>query len=218
MPELTGTKDLWSYLRALWRWKWLFLFFLVGAPVVAYLIEHGKPKVYKSSALVGVNQTTVNTSLLNNSGSFSTSNVTAIAQLVTTTPVADVAAGLLKPPGDPSQIVGEVSASGDSITNFLTISAEDRNPARAAAIANAFAKAISFNLQQSAVAQINSTIKAIRAQLSHLNPSDRVTRPQLQQEINQLLASRSTQGSEAAILQAATPGGLASTSLRRTLE
>jgi succinoglycan biosynthesis transport protein ExoP len=218
MPELTGAKDLWSYLRALWRWKWLFLFFLVAAPAVAYLIEHGKPKLYKSSALIGVNQTTVNTSLLNNSGSFSTSNVTAIAELVTTTPVADVAAGLLKPPGNPSQIAGEVSANGDPATNFLTITAEDYDPNRAAAIANAFAKAMSLNLQQSAIAQIDGTIKGIRAQLSHLSPSDTTTRPQLQQELNQLLASRSTQGSEAAILQAATPGALASTTLRRTIE
>jgi capsular exopolysaccharide synthesis family protein len=218
MPELTGTKDLWSHLRALWRWKWLFLFFLIAAPVVAYLMEHGTPKVYKSSALVGVNQTTVNTSLLNNSGSFSTSNVTAIAQLVTTTPVADVAAGLLNPPGNPSQIAGEVSASGDPATNFLTITAEDHDPNRAGAIANAFAKAISLNLQQAAIGQIDGTIKGIRAQLSHLSSSDSTTRPQLQQELDQLLASRSTQGSEAAILQAAGPGTLASTSLRRSLE
>ncbi len=120
MPELTGTKDLRGYLRMFWRWKWVFLFFLIAAPVVAFVLEHGKPAAYKSSALVGVNQTTVNTTLLNgSSGSFSTSNVTAIAQIVTTTPVADIAASLLNPPGNPAQIASEVTASGDSTTNFL---------------------------------------------------------------------------------------------------
>jgi len=219
MPELTGTKDLRSYLGMLWRWKWLFLFFVIVAPALAYVIEHGKPNVYKSSALVGVNQTTVNTSLLNNSGSFSTTNVTAIAELVTTTPVADLAAALLNPPGSPGQIVGEVSASGDPTTNFVTITAEDHSPARAAAIANAFAKAIARNLLQSAVSQINSTIKGIQAQLATLSPHDTTTRPQLEQELSQLLASRSAQGSEAAILQAATPSSTpAGLSLRRAVE
>jgi tyrosine-protein kinase len=219
MPELTGTKDLRSYLRMLWRWKWLFLFFVIATPAVAYLIQRGNPTVYKSSALVGVNQTTVNTALLNSPGSFSTSNVTAIAEIVTTTPVADVAAGLLSPPGNPGQIASEVSATGDPATNFVTISAEDRSPSRAAAIANAFAKAISSDLQQTAVAQIDTTIKGVRKQLSRLSPRDKTTRPALQQQLNQLLAARSTQGGEAAILQPATPSGTpASTSPRRAIE
>lgn len=219
MPEVTGTQDLRSYFRALWRWKWLFLAFVIAAPAIAYGLEHNKPKVYKSSALVGVNQTTVNTSLLNNSGSFSTTNVDAIAQIVTTTPVADVAAGLMSPPANPSQIVGEVSATGDTSTNFLTITATDRNPTRAAAIANAFARAISLNLQKSAVSQIDATISGIQAQLAKLSPHDTTTRPALESQLNQLLAARSTQGGEAAILQAATPSSTpAGTSLRRILE
>jgi capsular exopolysaccharide synthesis family protein len=219
MPEFTGTKDLRGYLRMLWRWKLLLLVFLLGAPIAAFLIERGKPNVYQSSALVGVNQTTVNTALLNNSGTFSTTNVTAIAELVTTTPVADVAASLMRPPASPGQIVGEVTAKGDATTNFLRITAQDRSAVRAAQIANAFARAISLNVQRSAVTQINSTIKGIRAQLKRLSPADTVTRPQLEQQLNQLLASRSAQGSEAAILQAATPSAApAGPHLRRTVE
>ena len=37
MPEFTGTRDLTGYLQILWRWKWLFLFFVVAAPVGAYM-------------------------------------------------------------------------------------------------------------------------------------------------------------------------------------
>jgi capsular exopolysaccharide synthesis family protein len=204
MPEFSGTKDLLGYLRVIWRWKFLILFFVVAAPAVAYVLELGKPNVYQSSSLVGVNSTSVNTSVLNGSGSFQTTNVTAIASLVTTTPVADLAAGLLKPPGSPAQIVGEVTATGDPTTNFIKITAQDRSPKRAAAIANAFAQAITKNLQHSAVSQIQSTIKGIRVQLQHLGRND-PTRAQLEQELNQLVASTNTQGSEAAILQAATP-------------
>lgn len=219
MPELTGTKDLRSYLGMLWRWKWLFLFFVIVTPTIAFFVQHGKQKVYKSSALVGVNSTTVNSSIVNTGGSFSTSNITAIGQLVTTTPVADIAAGLLSPPANPRQIESEVTATADPTTNFLTIAVEDPSPARAAALANAFAKAITLNLQQSAVTQIVASITSLRTQLKHLGPSAVATRPQLQAELNQLLAARSTQGSQAAILQAATPSGSpAGTSTRRVVE
>jgi len=219
MPEVTGTKDLRAYFGMLWRWKWLFLFFVIATPVVAYLIERGKPSVYKSSALVGVNGATVSSSLVNGSGSFSTNNITAVAELVTTTPVADIAAGLLNPPGNPGQIAGEVTATGDSITNFLTISATDRSPARAAEIANVFARAISLNLQRSAISQIDSTIKTIQTQLGHLGHTDPATRSALEQQLSQLQTARYTQGNQAAILQAATPSGTpVGTSVRRTVE
>jgi capsular exopolysaccharide synthesis family protein len=221
MPEFTGHKDLRAYLRILWRWKLLALVFIVGAPVAAYLLERGKPAIYRSTALVGINETTVNTALLGGStgGSFSTTNVTAIAQLVTTTPVADIAAGLLHPAANPGEIVGEVSASGDSTTNFVTISAEDHNAVRAAEIANAFARAISINRQRAAIAQINGAIAGIIAQLSHLNATNTAQRPSLEQQLTQLRAALTTQGSEAAILQAATPSGTSvGPNIRRTVE
>jgi len=150
MPEFTGTKDLRSYIRMLLRWKWLFLFFVIAAPLAAYIIESGKPKVYKSSALVGVNQAI--SSPIAGGGSFSTTNISAVARLVATTPVAKVAAGLMHPPANPAQILGEISASGDITTNIVTITAQDRRPARAAAVANAFARAIGLNEQSAMIA------------------------------------------------------------------
>ena len=128
MPQFTGTKDFRGYLRILWRWKFVLLAFLIGVQLAAYLIERGKPNIYQSSALVGVNSETVNTSVLGNSGSFSTTNVTAIAQLVTTRPVARDAAARMRPPGNPAQIAGEVSASGNQTTNFITITARRSQP------------------------------------------------------------------------------------------
>lgn len=220
MPEFTGHKDLRSYLRVLWRWKLVFLVFLVGAPAGAYLLQRGQKQMYRSSALVGINGTTVDTTLLGgaNSGSFSTSNVTAIAQLVTTTPVANIAAHLMHPPADPGQIAGEVTATGDTVTNFLTISAQDPSSARAAQIANAFAQAISFNRQQAAVAQLNSAIAGITSQLSRLRLTDKTQRPALEQQLSQLKAARQTQGSDAAILQSAGPGSPVGLNIRRTVE
>src|SRR4051812_22123273 len=130
MPEFTGQKDIAAYLRALWRWKFIFLLCVIAVPAAVFAIERGKPATYRSTTLVGVGQTTVNTGGLGTGASFSTSNVNAIAELVTTTPIAEIAAASMRPPADPAQIVGEVSAEADQTTNFIRINAEDRNPRR----------------------------------------------------------------------------------------
>jgi receptor protein-tyrosine kinase len=204
MPEFTGHNDLRSYLRILWRWKWLFLACLIAAPVAAYLVERGKPSIYQSSALVGINQETVNGSLISGGGGFSTTNVTAIAELLTTTPVANLAASLMHPPSTAGSIVGEVSASGDPTTNFVTISAQDQSPVRAAAIANAFARALTLNQRSTAVTQLKSAIAGVKSQLAHLSATD-PNRAGLQTQLDQLNAAVRTQNSEATILQAASP-------------
>jgi succinoglycan biosynthesis transport protein ExoP len=224
MPEFTGTKDLRTYLRILWRWKVVFLVFLVGSPVAAYLYERGQPKEYKASALVGVNSETVDATLLGSGGSFSTTNVQAVAQLVTTRPVAQAAAKLMNPPADPNQIVGEVTASADTTTNFLTINAIDRSPTRAAEIANAFARAIGLNRQLSAINELNAAIKGIKAQIARLGSpapsSPQATQlAQLQGQLSQYRAAKATQTSNAAILQSAVPPSTpASPQPRRTVE
>ena len=159
----------------------------------------------------------MNSSLLSGGGSFSTTNVTAIAQLVTTSPVAAVAADLMHPPADAGEIVSEVSASGDPTTNFLTISAVDRSPARAAEIANAFAHAISQNLQSGARREINRAIAGVSAGLSRMSRNN-PTRPNLVSQLNQLRAARATQGSAAAILQPAAAGSPVGLNTRRAVE
>jgi capsular exopolysaccharide synthesis family protein len=201
MPEFTGHNDLRGYLRAVWRWKWLLLGFLVVVPAAAYVLESGKPKVYDASALVGINQATVGPS---GGGSFSTSNVTAIAQLVTTSPVASAAADLMHPPASASEIASEVTATGDPSTNFLTIAVQDRSPARAAAIANAFAHAMAANLQASAQKQINDAIARITTQISVM-PRKNPARAGLEAQLVQLQENKATEGSQAAILQPARP-------------
>src|SRR4051794_11405461 len=135
MPEFTGQTDIAGYLRALWRWKWIFLVCLIAVPVAVFAIERRKPATYRSTTLVGVGQTTVNTGGIGTGASFSTTNVNAIAELMTTTPIAKIAAGSMRPPADPAQIVGEVSAEADPTTNFIRISADDHDPQRAADIA-----------------------------------------------------------------------------------
>lgn len=205
MPEFTGQTDLRSYLRVFWRWKYLFIVLVIAAPAVTYLLEHGKPSVYQSNeALVNINSETVGSSLLSGSGGFSTTNINAIARLVTTSQVAGVAGALMKPRTSGDAIVGDVSASADATTGFITISAEDNSPTGAADIANAFASALVENQQQTAVGQIKSAIKAYKAQLAHMSRSN-ASYAAVQQQMQQLQASLSAQSSAGTIVQKATP-------------
>jgi non-specific protein-tyrosine kinase len=218
MPEFTGQNDLRSYLRVLWRWKYLFIALVIAAPAVTWLLEHGKPKIYQSSTLVGINAGSVDSSLVTGSSGFSTTNITAIARLVSTSKVADAAGALMKPPTAGSAIVGEVSASANQTTDFITITVQDHSPTRAADIANAFGKALVENQETSAVDQINSTIKGLRAQLARLTPSS-ADYASLQQQLQQLRATLATQNSQGSILQKATPNDTAiGPHLRRSLE
>ena len=125
----------------------------------------------------------------------------------------------MDPPADPASIVGEVSADADQTTNFIRISAEDRDPQRAADIANAFARAISLNREQVAIRELNAAIAGIDAQLARLRRDESGARLALRQQLNQLRAARSIQSSNAAILQEATPSSTPTgPGLRRTLE
>lgn len=179
MPEFTGRSDLRSYLRVLWRWKLLFVALLVAAPLATYLLERGKPKLYRSSALVSVANISVPGT------NFSTGNIQAIARLLTTTEVADLAGQKLTPPTSGAAIVGEVSASADPITDFITITATDQSPVRAAEVANAFAAALNSNQEQQAIAAVESQMSVIRVELNH-TPKSNPNWAELQSQLGSL--------------------------------
>ena len=126
--ESAGTQDLRAYFRIFWRWRFLFLAIVVAIPVAVYLLERGKPKTYQSSTLIELQDVSV--SLGTTSAPVQTGNIDAVARLVTTTPVAKVAAGPDPPaPEHPGFMVKAVSATADSTTGFVTITAQAGEPA-----------------------------------------------------------------------------------------
>jgi capsular exopolysaccharide synthesis family protein len=188
-PESTGQQDLRTYLRILWRWKFLFLAFVVLIPVGAYLLERGKPKIYQSSTLLDAS----GSSLAVGSSNLSSvsDNPQAVARLVTTEAVASLAARQLnQPPSSAGALLGEVSASADASTGFLTIVAKDHSPARAAAIATAFADALGGDQAARANQSIKAQLRVLDAQLAGTRGSDQVARGGLSQQIAQLKALR----------------------------
>jgi capsular exopolysaccharide synthesis family protein len=198
MPQFTGTRDLRSYVRVIWRWKWLLILIVVAVPAIAYFLEHRKPHTYASTVLVSVSAAG-----LAGSGS-STDNIDAIAALVATTPVADIAGDFLKPPLSGASIVGDVSATPNITTGFLTITATTGSPTQAAAIANAFARALGVDQKNQVVAQARTAIAALRAQIAQL-PKNSAEREPLEADIQTDQAQLATASQGAQILQAATP-------------
>jgi capsular exopolysaccharide synthesis family protein len=196
-PDSTGTQDLRTYLRIFWRWKLLFLALLVVIPAGAYGFEHGKPKVYQSSTLIELQGGSLN------GVPVASGNIQAVARLVTTTPIATKAALLMNPPTSPGSIIGEVSALADVTTGFLTITVQDHDPNRAAAIANAFAKALGSYQTRQVLQTIDLQITALNKQLHAIPHSAASSRAPVVQQIAQLRAQRGATGGGAQVLQSA---------------
>lgn len=215
-PESTGQQDLRTYLRVFWRWKFLFLAFVILVPLGVYLVERNQQKVYESSTLMQLQDVSAS-SLGSSGGPVVSGNLAAVARLVTTTPVGNIAARLLHEP--PGSLTGEASARADPDTGFLTITARGHSPARAAAVANAFAAALAQRQSNQARAVIGRQITSLQKQLaatSRANPAARIT---LGQQIAQLQALRGSTGSGATVIQAATPSATpVSPHLRRAVE
>jgi capsular exopolysaccharide synthesis family protein len=201
-PDSTGQQDLRAYLRIFWRWKYLFLAFLVVIPAAAYLIERDKPKTYQASTLLELQTVQLGGA---SGAPITTGNIAAVARLVSTLPVAKKAAPLLTPPGDPSELLGSVSASADPNTGFLTITSKAPSATRAAAIANAFAQALSHHQTGETNKTLREQIRAYRRQLKDTPIADQGGRATLIAEIAQLDSLVGASGSGAQVIQAATP-------------
>lgn len=206
MPEFTGHRDMMSYVRTIWRWKLLILVLVVGAPVVSYLVERNKQPTYQASALISINNATSSSSASANAASspFATGNINAIARLLTTTPIADIAGRQMSPPVSGLAIVNDVTATADPTTGFISITANAANPYFASKVANAFAQALSIRAHAYAVNSIDSQIAQIRSQISKLGNNNVNSLP-LKAQLSGLESELGAPSGTVSVLQAATP-------------
>jgi capsular exopolysaccharide synthesis family protein len=201
-----------SYLKLLWRWRLLFVAFVVGVPLATFLYASQLTKVYQSSVLLDENLSPVDTSLFTSSGGAAPSTSSTIetigglAQVIDTLAVARVAAlHLHPPPANPASLLGAITATGDVTTGFITVDARAGDPQRAADIANAFGDAVVTLRTRQAIALLNQTINQVTSQLAQMHRGDAVGRKQLSSQLQRLRALRAAQGANAQVLQAAVP-------------
>jgi succinoglycan biosynthesis transport protein ExoP len=217
-PRHQDQQDLRASLSSLWRWKWLVLALLIAVPAASYALESRKTERYRSSALVQVQSVSVDPSLFQQA-QVGNQGLLSVARLVETTAIARAAGRLLHPPQDGRALLGQIDVAPDTDTGFLSIAAADEIPARAAAIANAFALAISNNRTATVVGQLNFTIAGVKRQLENVAPKDTATRNQLSGQLQRLRAARTAQRPESAIVERAAASGVAvGRNTRRAIE
>jgi capsular exopolysaccharide synthesis family protein len=221
-PQPVEQNDLRAYLRAIWRWKWLMLAFLIVVPTIAYVLEARKTRMYEASTLVQPQAVQLDPSLFGGQAVSSGSGILSIARLVNTTGVAAAAAKLMpNPPANSSSLLGEVSAQPDTDTGFLTISATDADAKRAGEIANAFAQAISDNQAGEARSKIDAAISRLQKQIAGLSnsPSDVTTKQELEGQVQRLKTLRASTGdTSGAIIEKAGAGSPVGRNTRRAVE
>lgn len=188
----------------------MFVALLVGVPAIAYAVISQEMRTYQSSVLIQENAQAVDTLLFTGVPAGSRANIQTLgaeARIITTPKVAALAAQHLHPaPADPSSLLSDITAAGDSTTGFITITATSTSPARAANIANAFAQGVVELRTAQATRLLTATIDRLRYQLARLHgPDASVQRTQLSQELQQVVALRAAQGNNAQILQPAVP-------------
>ena len=201
------SRDLRFYLRLVWKRKWLLLAVVVLIPAVVYGISKALPKSYEATNTLQVQQTSVPSVLF--SGGSSTDSLEGTARLIETTAVARQAARRMGlPPSAAGELLGKISVSAQSTlggTNeqFLTITASDSRPVRAARIANAFAAGVSDERLKASIQDINRTIRLLSLQTSGEEGSA-ATRNQLEDQLAQLRALRAAQETATKVIEPAT--------------
>jgi non-specific protein-tyrosine kinase len=193
-------RDFRHYLTVAWRWKWLLLAIVVLVPAAVYAVSSQLSQTYEAKTTLYVQATSVTSTDLADQTAVSTSSPTNVARLVETPLVADLAARQLgEPQSDSRALLKQVSAqldvsvAPDSDTNFLTISARDGDPQRAADIAQAFARAVAAKRTSQAQRAIDKTLEELNQNAPALSNLGTTAKQQLAGEIQQLQTLRSTQ-------------------------
>lgn len=219
----TESRDVRTYLRSLWRWKFLVLGLLLVVPAISYALEARKVPLYESSALV--RPQAESDPSLSAAAPTSGDSIFAVARLVQTRTIAAAAGRLMRPPEAGSAVSGLISVSPDTETEFLTISATSRDPQRSADVANAFAQAISANRTATRVSELARIIKGFKRQLDALpSPAGGAATPdpqraQLTEQIANLRSARNALRPNQGIVETAIPSSIpVGRSTRRAIE
>lgn len=235
--------DLWSYLRILWRRKWLILLVMVLGGVVAAGFADQETRQYRANADILLQSTSPAASILSPSGGpadLTPADVATQIQVATSAPVQQAVAAKLHEPA-PQVAVSEIGQ-----TNVLQIAATNPDPAVAAKVANAYANAyVDFRRSQdvkatlSAQSALQAQLSAVQAQIASLeaptsgsaansaSSTATTTSPQLssleaqqttlQSQLSQLQASASLQtGAVEIITPASVPTVPSSPNVKRT--
>jgi tyrosine-protein kinase len=190
-----------EFFRLLWRRKVLIFLCLTLIPAGVYAYSQRLTKSYEASTIIAVQGTAAEGGLyLGQDVNTGSVNTATVAALVGTNAVADAAARRL---GEPrGSLRGTATAVEDEKTSFITITATAASGERAAAIANAFARALKLTRGRAGVARIDTAISKIEGELGKLPQGD-LQQTQLSEQLQSLRTLRAAQSENTRVVQPA---------------
>ena len=164
--------DIREQLAPLWARKLLIAAIVVLSTIATYAFYTSQPKVYTASTQLFLNPSQVET-LITGVASAPGSDRAAgnIAELARTRAVAELAAEKLPDNRTPAEILAAVSVAAKPGSDFILVSSNDQDPARAAATANAFTDAFARSRTQGFRSQVSEAVTQTRRQLAALGSS-----------------------------------------------
>lgn len=191
--------------RLLWRRRRILLLCLILIPLGTYLYSEQLTKSYQASTVLQIQSVGDASDVVTDSANTGSGNINAVAKLAETSAVADEAARLLGYPD--GSLRGAITASGDTETGFMTLTAVSDTADGAAKVANAGAKALNSTREKRGVQRANSAIAGVIRDLGKLSrgPSDATERGQLSDKLQRLRTLRAAQGSNAQVIEPALP-------------
>lgn len=186
-PERQEELDLRSYLRPVWRRKWMVLVIVVVATVGTYLVSSHQAKTYNASTNLYVEAADPTLSL-SQLGTLSISvpssqQLADVAQLMTGQSVTD---RVSRDIGMPASSAGSVTATPSPNSDFVTVATTSHNPVMAAKLANAYVSAFLASRQHTVTSQALQALRGARSTLSAIpnTAANSVQREAIQQQIS----------------------------------
>jgi polysaccharide biosynthesis transport protein len=200
-----------DYLSPVLARKWWVIGFVIVLAAAGYAYGAGKPPVYKASTQLYVAQQG-NPALGVGAGFTSDRTIADQAALVTTKEVSAIVAQQIGYRGSPQSLGGSVTATPATGEDIITIAASASSAARAATIANAFARAFIQLSTQQGHASVLKSLTTLQEQLKRLPPgaSTATQRSNIQTQIEQLQVAESSGIGNASQINPATPPASAS--------
>ena len=201
--------ELTRYLQILRRRKWLVVSTVVLITVGTAGISLLLPKTYEASAIVQIRSQGIDTSLFSataTTGSSGSAPLAPTVLLLETSETARQAAAQLPPAMRTvaQSLLGSVDITADDAAAAITFTASASDPKRTAASANAFARVAVRQTTGRALRALDLSIRELNKQVAEASG---IEREQLSRQLQRLRALRSTQDSNASIIQAAFPPG-----------
>jgi capsular exopolysaccharide synthesis family protein len=165
-PSGDGTLDLREFMGTVLRRKWLVLAVAIAVVALAAAYSYSRPKVFSSTASVWANPIRVQPTDADPSDNLS---MPTEAELVRSTPVAEIARTIVGRPQDLQDMLRRVTVTVPENTNILQISYSDSTPRRAESGAQAFADGYLRFKADLAREGIDEDAAAIQAQIDEID-------------------------------------------------